>query len=356
MAVDDFVTYNVFENIDKLVTLDIKAQGVIPCLYEAARRVSGAPLVLEAAKALVDRGVAGTCALICTGFVCPPDGLAETDGVIGSVVLARALEVGMNVRPIIICEAEIVPPLKEMITKAGLHAYINCEEVSQAAHSVTICSFTTNAKEAEKQANEILKEFSPVAAISIERPGKNDRGVYHMGNGTDVSEYAAKVDVLFEHKGENVLTIGIGDLGNELGLGSIKETVRSSVLYGSECQCPCKGGIASSVEADKIIIASSSDWGAYALAAGISYLTNKTEAFIDSTLEKELLQTGVQNGLVDGPTRYHVPHIDGMATGIHLHIVDLLGEITRYGRVFHSRFPQQYELYAQLHGTKMKHL
>jgi len=346
----EFVVQNLGEAIDRLVTLDIRAQGVIPHLYRAAREVTGGPLVLSAAVRLLQVAEQGSTVFICTGFCCPPEGLAETDGPVGSVVLARALEVALGIHPVILCEQEIIEPIAQMARCAGLHAYREPLEERCAKHAVTILPFTKDPRSAQKEARSLVQTWKPVAAVSVERPGHNKRHIYHMGNGVNVSEYAAKMDSLFE-LGTDMLTIGIGDLGNELGLGKIRESVEKYVLFGDKCQCSCGGGIAAAIQADNIIISSVSDWGAYALSAVIAFLTGESGALHNGDLERRLLRTGVEAGLVDGPSRYHIPQIDGMEERVHIRVTETLKDIVEYASVFPHRAPKSYELYAKMHGA-----
>jgi hypothetical protein len=46
----------------------------------------------------------------------------------------------------------------------------------------------------------------------------------------------AKMDVLIaDTRRRGILTIGIGDLSNEIGLGKIREVVEQWIPYGKEC-------------------------------------------------------------------------------------------------------------------------
>jgi len=347
-SVKRFIESNLAESIDSLITLDIKGQGVIPVLYQAARELSSGPLVLEAARSLVSIAKPGSCVFLCTGFRCDTWEIAESDGVVGTVVLARALELGLNIHPIILCEPEIIETVKVLVRTSGLHPDTNCAEAAGFPHSVKICAFTTDEDKAPGQARELLDVFNPISVVSIERPGKNSEGVYHAGNGVDVSVLASKIDYLFELRRENTLTIAIGDLGNELGLGGIKDTVREAVMYGRCCQCPCKGGIACTVEADRIIVAAVSDWGAYGLAAEIAFVTGKPEAFHDGDMESELLLTAAQYGLTGDSSGYCRPGIDGIDRKFHVNFVKVLRGMVDSAHALCIRPPEIYKLYEQM--------
>jgi hypothetical protein len=61
-----------------------------------------------------------------------------------------------------------------------------------------------------------------------------------------------------------VLTIGVADPGNEIGMGAIADTVKRRLLpYGAKCQRPCAGGVADATEVDVVVPGTCSNWSAY---------------------------------------------------------------------------------------------
>ena len=78
------------ENLDQLSTLDLRGDGILRVLYGAARALHSRPLTLTAAQALMGRLETGSAVLMLTGFLAPKP-FPETDGLIGSAVLAAAL-------------------------------------------------------------------------------------------------------------------------------------------------------------------------------------------------------------------------------------------------------------------------
>lgn len=61
-------------------------------------------------------------------------------------------------------------------------------------------------------------------------------------------------------------TIGIGDGGNEIGMGKVRDQVTKHIPYGKEIACR--------VTADQLITAGVSNWGGYALATALYMLYN----------------------------------------------------------------------------------
>jgi len=111
-----------------------------------------------------------------------------------------------------------------------------------------------------------LDLLRPSALIAIEKLGPNQQGVYHMVKGHDSSAFQAKAGRLFDAaRPRGILTIGVGDRGNEIGMGAIADTVRQVLPYGSICQCPCGGGVADATEVDVVVPGTCSNWGAYGM-------------------------------------------------------------------------------------------
>ena len=81
-------------------------------------------------------------------------------------------------------------------------------------------------------------------------PGPNRKGIFHHmnGNSLDSSFLMIKDPILFlrkfwigiEEKNPDSLTIGIGDGGNELGLGKYEQQIQQIIPFGRNCSCSCK--------------------------------------------------------------------------------------------------------------------
>jgi len=323
--VRDWVLRAVAENIDNLMTLDLRGWHVGRTLYEAARRQLQQPLAMAAARATLPRMAPGATVVICTGFRTPPWEAGETDGPIGAAVLARATDRFFGATPVVVCEEELVQGMQSLVNAAGLNIADTHWQAVEWPAGCYVSSFTKDAEAAPGEATRLVDEWSPAVVIAVERPGANAQGVYHSARGVRVSDLAAKIDYLFEKAGDSgALTIGIGDVGNELGMGSLIETALRISPSGGRCECGCESGPSAALVADYPIVASVSDWGAYALAAAWAALLGKPELLHGPELQSRLMVRANQVGLLDGPGVRPTPAIDGVGEEYHRKLVQLL--------------------------------
>src|SRR4029079_18159953 len=110
--------------------------------------------------------------------------------------------------------------------------------------AVVLLPFPDEDGPAEAEAEHLLRELRPALCFATERASRGRSGVYHNARGVDIGAGVARVDLLFEAAARRAIpTIGVGDGGNEIGMGLVPEAVRSLVRYGDRCQCGCGGGI-----------------------------------------------------------------------------------------------------------------
>jgi hypothetical protein len=323
------------ENVDQLVTLDVMCYGVIGPLYRGARAAQGdSPLCLQAAAMLRERLADGGTALVTNGFILPghyPYG--ESDGPIGSAVLARALALGSRSRVLVVSEPELVTLNAALLRTAGLQV-VDADTFARddGRHRPVACALplSRDAGAAADEVRSYFDRFDVRALIAIEKAGANAKGVYHMVGGADVSATVSKAHHLFhEAKRRGVLAIGIGDRGNELGLGPASATARSLLPFGTDCGCPCHGGVADETPSDLAVTAVVSNWGAYGVAACLAALADDVELIQSADLERALFECAVREGAVDGMSGRTIPVCDGVPLAQHVAIVELLREIFR---------------------------
>ncbi len=114
----------------------------------------------------------------------------------------------------------------------------------------------------------------------------------------DISEFTAKIDYLFDGSRR---TVGIGDGGNEIGMGNLAEVIQQIKILTPE---------PSVARVDKLIIASVSNWGAYGLVAALSLLVNEN-LLPETQWEKDFIRELVRRGAVDGTDGENKPTVDG---------------------------------------------
>lgn len=336
------------EQVDKLVTLEVDhregddptktSRGKIEALYRGVRNKSSAgnqPLCLEAAKRILSesrksRGRAPKI-IISTGWVIPfwyPHG--EMCGMIGTVALTRALVNGLGAKVLFVSEDVVLPVYQGTCSSAGLRVYKR-EDESKIPIGVLSEEFPIDVDRARERSQSLLSKFEPSAVITLERCARNDRGVYHTGAGNSMSDSTAKVDYLVEEaRKQGVLTVGVGDLGNEVGMKVVSDLVKQLITFGDKCQCGCGGGIASAVETDVTVMASSSSRGGYGISACLAGLLKNVELIQDEEMEKRMIQTASSMGAIDSFT-VNPTLTDGHALPAEAsaHLVGLLRQLVR---------------------------
>jgi hypothetical protein len=269
---------------------------------------------------------------ILSGFVLRPHKHAETDGIVGAVLLARALVLAFDAKPVIVCPSECLDAVHSMSRVVGLHLYDTIEELREYPAAMAAVPFTKDRARADEEAEALIAQGLPKAVVATELAGANALGVYHNAVGVDMTELEAKTDVLFALlQKKRVLNIAIGDLGNETGMGTLLPHLEKYIPYAAKgrCSCKCGGGLAAGTKADNIITATVSDWGMNGLIAAIAYLKRNPDILHTGTMEKDVLTAGVRSGLVD-MYGWMLPAIDGFGLDLQLPIVDLMRSCIAY--------------------------
>ncbi|MDR7435691.1 MAG: DUF4392 domain-containing protein [Armatimonadota bacterium] len=324
----------VAESIDRLCTIEITGRGVIGPLYTAARARQGYPLCMEAARRLAEQVRPGDAVIIATGLPTYPWFYGEQDGPVGAATLARALVLGLAARPIVLTEAIHVDMCRAALRGAGLYAR-DIESALRLPTTGAVAPFPIDPQESVREAEIILEKVQPKALIAIERPGANEHGHYHGAKGFQLTDHCAKIDVLFERaKQAGILTIAIGDGGNELGCGLIRDVVVAEVPYAARCQCPCSGSIVPTFIPDVLVIASISNWGAYGIEASLALLLGRPEVLHSREVDRRVHElTAAAEANNDGPGLLD-PGTDGVPVHLHGHLVELLSFMVQSGMDF----------------------
>jgi len=336
------------DNIDRVTSVELRSYGVVPKVYAAARAQIGFPLSMAAAMLLRERVTPSSNVLVLTGFPIMPYELVETDGPVGAAAIARSLNVAFSARPILLTEQAFLPPLWDTCRAAGLNPYGRIEDC-RGVPSAVVAPFTMEASEASAMADRLLDTLKPTAVIAVERVGRNRAGLHHSGRGVSLSHLTAKLDYVFERARERgIATIGIGDLGNELGMGSLRATVEAATAYGARCLCPCESGMACDVPSDVPVVAGVSNWGAYGVGAALAYLLENDDVLHSPVIEEEMLRACAAGGAIDGPTGRPIGWVDGIATDYHVRLIAQLHDLIRYPARLYGIYQPTYEKSAEL--------
>jgi hypothetical protein len=229
--------------------------------------------------------------------------------------------------PIVLTEEKAIPIVKASCNSIGLNIS-DVGEVRKEAHSTAILAFPIDEGQALDESKELLDEFNPVALLAIEKAGRNGMGVYHSAYGSDISSAVAKIDLLVEEaETRKIPTIGIGDVGNEVGMGNIVEKVRSHIPFALECKCPCQGGTSSTTKVDILTVASVSNWGAYAIEACVSAMLGNLDTMHTGEMEKRCIRACVAAGAIDAMNKTAILRVDGISEEINADIVEILRAI-----------------------------
>jgi hypothetical protein len=220
-------------------------------------------------------------AIIVTGFYILAAGAAETDGPPGAVVIGDALRaIGHNV---VYVTDRYTAPLMSAI----------------AGSDSEVIDFPIVDDESSKEyARGLLARLQPSLIVAIERCGLTSEGLYRNMRGNDITQYNAKIDHLFS---DHPNTIGIGDGGNEIGLGNVASAVTT---------IPTLVKIPAVTTTTKLILASVSNWGGYGLVAAISERRGKN-LLPSIEAERALMERTVDAGAVDGMSSKQEYKVDG---------------------------------------------
>jgi len=317
------------ETIDGLTSLDLPRRGAIAALHAEARRLVGGPLGLAAARAALARTSEGSAVAILTGFPEFPwigRGVAETDGPVGAAVLARALIRARRAIPILPCEPHFAPVIEAAIRGIGITPVRAAGVELKSLHpGDPVC--LVEATDEPVNGSRWVASHAPALVIAIERPGRAPTGVYHSMSGHDVSHCLNNIEDIFiaAHRA-GTWTIGIGDGGNEVGMGALCEIVKSRVKAGASCGCGCGGGIAAESMSASLVTAVVANLGATAIAASLALLTGRRDVLAAPELELRALEACAAAGGVDGRHNEAVASVDGLDAKAYGAVVTLVAD------------------------------
>lgn len=235
-----------------------------------------------------------------TGFYVPlgDPPAAETDGPAGAALFARGLtRIGLP------CRLLTDEPCRSACEAALAGAEVDGVPVDAVALDAPLGPMIAQ-----------WREHGIDWVVAIERCGRSAGGQPRNMRGQDISRHAAPLDELF--LAGPWQTIGIGDGGNELGMGSLPHTlIADTVDLGATIACV--------TPATHLVAAGVSHWGAYALLAALAILRADWRetllACLDPEIDQAILRTLVSQGpAVDGVTLRQSMTIDSLPIATHV--------------------------------------
>ncbi|XP_078090606.1 D-glutamate cyclase, mitochondrial isoform X1 [Mustelus asterias] len=318
-----------FKALDKLIQQDPGNRGIKHLLIE--NQLLKACLSLSHAKSV----------LITTGFPThfnhqPPE---ETDGPPGAIAIAAMLQ-AQKKNVVIVTDQRALEMNKKIIDEAVEREVLKTP--------IPVVSFQDDGEDSSLKflchdGDPQFPRFDHL--VAIERAGMAADGNYYNARKVNIKHLVDPIDKLFltAQNTPGITTTGIGDGGNELGMGKVKESVKKYIRNGDLIACD--------VEADFTVIAGVSNWGGYAVACGLYILNNCTihkrylckavgfpkTSEVDEYLsalptvhkEEKLLELLVKHGIRSGKTENLGMEVDGLLFyDVHSSMIKQLLEIT----------------------------
>lgn len=326
-------SHSTFDALEAIVRRDPARRGL------ASYRVDGCWLAAgELERAARELAAHAKSVAIVTGFCItsaePP--AAETDGPPGALYLARALmALGIDTvlisdrfgLPLLECgrrawglEAEIfetplggesAPGNTADAATDWCHRFFDSPLGRRLTHLISI-ERVGPSHTAESLAAQTRGGLPPLEQFAREVPPEH-RDACHNMRGASIDAVTAPTHLLFEMAAKRagaIKTIGIGDGGNEIGMGLLPwETLRAALTGEHAGRTICR------IATDRLILSGVSNWGAYALACAVAGLRGRADLLSgwDGAAQRRLIERLVQDaGAVDGVTGRREPTVDGI--------------------------------------------
>lgn len=308
--------------LEHLITLEIRPfsgglpVGIVAPTADISRHVQGGSPLQNAALGLIGACNDQSHVLIVTGAgVAPALPAGETDGPLGAVVLARGIARTTNAQVTLLCEERHLPPIE------------NCLAVLENTESIKLQPVAN-----EVTRNEIagLMPGTLNAVVFIEKDGPNEKGNFHGIRGNrrpdrSVTPLHCLADLARERK---ILTIGVGDGGNEVGFGKIRRDLEAILPNGGKVRFGNEGVI-TVTETDILVTASVSNWGGYAINAALALAFDSPELLHSPEEEIKLIEAAIAGGARDGATSRPDLAVDGISCAGNAAVTALIKDIVQ---------------------------
>ncbi len=286
---------------------------------------------------------------VVTGFFIPTaqPPAAETDGPLGAVFLARALA-PLGIRIALLTDSFCIQALRAGLAACGLLEQVALVALPApaAARSMTpeaYCQLVVRQVPVPLTHLLAIERVGPSHTLqSLQRqmeqggalgqayldfldacpPEHQNR--CHTMRGRDITDRMSPAHHLFEWAQQSsITTIGIGDGGNEIGMGKVPwDVIHRNIPRG--------GPVACRVPTQHLIVCGISNWGAYALAAGVWHRRGRRlhPLLADPENERKILEVMVEHGpLVDGVAGVQGMSVDGVEFKEYVNVLPILARM-----------------------------
>lgn len=257
---------------------------------------------------LAAAGRAGSRVGLVTGvhIAWAPAPAAETDGPVGTAVLAAALAT-LGADPVVLTDEPCA-----QVTAA-------CLDALGAGHPEVL---PASADEAQVRARVTALGLSHL--VAVERLGPNAEGRVLTMRGFDVTGCTAPLHAAFDLPG--LVTGAVGDGGNEIGMGNVPaDVVAACIAHGDRIACR--------VPVDALVVAGTSNWGCSGLVAGLARLTpahrDALVALLDPRVDARVVEAATAAGAIDGVTGLPGLSVDGVPVAEYADLLTGLRVLTR---------------------------
>jgi D-glutamate cyclase len=325
-GMNDYVVEDLILKLEELVQRDEGGRGIKDIMLQGQLAL--------AAKKVID----SIAVVIITGFPCllDYDIPTETDGPLGALAIAKScLALGKRVAILTDdCNQQVVTAAIEAHNAhmAQAKEYMDTDEPINADSRIEFRSFPPGPSFTDSHRHS-LEEFmmNYDTVIAIERPGPSRSGQYFTMRKRDMTGIVSPLDQIITF---DKVSIGIGDGGNEVGIGKVYDKmITSSIPYAPDIACV--------TATDYLIVASVSNWGGYALSAAVAALiiSNQTARsefnnreivdLIVSSIDEQIAicQSMVDAGARDGISAKCELSVDGMPLDVSLDVLKILREL-----------------------------
>jgi D-glutamate cyclase len=218
---------------------------------------------------------------ILTGFYIPQGqpAAAETDGLSGAVMMAAGLKRGGH-QALVATDLPCYPALKAAAEGAPVPVEVWKCGIDDAA----VMDLWRR-----------LQAWGVTHVVIIERAGVAEDGCCYDMMGNPLDEFTAEFDLIVaEARKHKVVTLGVGDGGNEIGMGKIaKSLIAADIENGPKIACV--------TATDYAMVCGVSNWSGAALLSAMAILNPKKSADYLSCSEPAVERSILEHAVYLGP-------------------------------------------------------